>query len=84
MGKNRYDSLERIGVNETEKIFIRELKWIFREQPIVDVGVDAIVEQSIEGVPTGKFIALQIKAGKGNFHISPNKLTYYISNIHYN
>lgn len=80
----RYNSIERIGVNETERIFIREFDWIFREQPIVDIGIDALVEQSENGNPTGKFIALQIKSGKGNFSFSTNKLTYYISNIHYN
>ena len=80
----RYNQTERIGINATEKIFIKEFDWIFREQPIVDVGIDALIEQSENGNPTGKFIALQIKSGKGNFHISNKKLTYYISNIHYN
>ncbi|MFK7834277.1 MAG: DUF4365 domain-containing protein [Winogradskyella sp.] len=80
----RYNSTERIGVNATERIFIRDFDWIFREQPIVDVGIDALIEQSENGNPTGKFIALQIKSGKGNFSVSSNKLTYYISNIHYN
>jgi hypothetical protein len=80
----RYNSTERIGINATESIFIREFDWIFREQPIVDVGIDALIEQSENGNPTGKFIALQIKSGKGNFSVSNDKLTYYISNIHYN
>lgn len=80
----RYNSTERIGVNATESIFIREFDWIFREQPIVDVGIDALIEQSENGNPTGKFIALQIKSGKGNFSVSNDKLTYYISNVHYN
>tara|TARA_R110002049_G_scaffold175107_1_gene342405 strand:- start:911 stop:1132 length:222 start_codon:yes stop_codon:yes gene_type:complete len=72
----RYNSTERIGVNATESIFIREFDWIFREQPIVDVGIDALIEQSENGNPTGKFIALQIKSGKGNFSVSNEKLTY--------
>lgn len=80
----RYNLTERIGVNAAESIFIREFEWIFREQPIVDVGIDALIEQSENGNPTGKFIALQIKSGKGNFSVSNDKLTYYISNIHYN
>ncbi|MEG3657313.1 DUF4365 domain-containing protein [Arenibacter palladensis] len=80
----RYNSTERIGINATESIFIKEFNWIFREQPIVDVGIDALVEQSINGNPQGKFLALQIKSGKGNFTISAEKLTYYISNVHYN
>ena len=80
----RYNQTERIGINAIEQIFIKEFGWVFREQPIVDVGIDALIEQSENGNPTGKFIALQIKSGKGNFHISDKKLTYYISNIHYN
>lgn len=81
---NRYTPTERIGVNEVEKIIIKNIGWIFREQPITDVGVDAIIEQVENGEPTGKFIALQIKTGKGNFHITEKGLTYYVSNIHYN
>lgn len=80
----RYNQTERIGINAAEQIFIKEFNWVFREQPIVDVGVDALIEQSENGNPTGKFIALQIKSGKGNFHMSNKGLTYYISNIHYN
>lgn len=80
----RYNRTERIGINAIEQIFIKEFDWIFREQPIVDVGIDALIEQSENGNPTGKFIALQIKSGKGNFHISDSRITYYISNIHYN
>lgn len=80
----RHNQTERIGINATEQIFIKDFDWIFREQPIVDVGIDALIEQSENGNPTGKFIALQIKSGKGNFHISDNRITHYISNIHYN
>ncbi|WP_299611201.1 DUF4365 domain-containing protein [uncultured Aquimarina sp.] len=80
----RYNPTERIGVNATENIFISEFEWIFREQTIVDVGIDALVEQSENGNPKGKFLALQIKTGKGNFHFSEKKITHYISNVHYN
>lgn len=81
---SRYNPTERIGVNETEKIVIRNLKWIFREQPIVDVGLDAIIEIVENGEPTGKFIAVQIKSGSGNFYQTDKGLTYYVANIHYN
>lgn len=80
----RYNPTDRIGVNATERIILSDFKWIFREQAIVDVGIDALIEQSENGNPTGKFIAFQIKSGKGNFHIAEKKITYYISNIHYN
>ena len=81
---NRYNSTERIGVNETEKIVIQSLGWIFREQPIVDVGLDAIIEQVESGEPTGKFIAVQIKSGSSNFYKTEKGLTHYVTNIHYN
>ena len=79
----RHNKTERLGVIETDRIITEELDWIFREQPIVDVGIDAIIEEVIDDNPTGKFLALQIKTGTGNFHINENFLTYYVSNIHY-
>ncbi len=80
----RYDKTERLGVIETDKIVTKDIGWIFREQSIVDVGLDAIIEQSEDGNPKGKFLAVQIKTGRGNFSISENKLIYYVSHIHYN
>jgi len=81
---NRYSNTERLGVIETDQIVTKYLGWIFREQPIVDVGIDALIEQSEEGNPKGRFLAAQIKTGKGNFYVSDKKLTYYASHIHYN
>jgi hypothetical protein len=79
----RYNPKERIGVNAVEEIILKDFNWIFRNQPIADMGMDALIEEVIEGNPTGKFIAIQIKSGLGNFSTSSKKLTYYISNIHY-
>ena len=73
---SRYSNTERLGVNETDRIVTKYLGWIFREQPIVDVGLDAIVEQSENGNPMGRFIAVQIKSGKANFHDSEKYLTH--------
>jgi len=81
---NRYTNIERLGVIETDRIVTKYLGWIFREQPIVDVGLDALIEQSEEGDPKGRFLAAQIKTGAGNFYVSEKKLTYYVSHIHYN
>lgn len=64
-------------------MFTKQLKWIYRDQPLVDVGIDALIEESIDGEPTGKFLAAQIKSGKGNVYETENSYTYYISNIHY-
>jgi hypothetical protein len=36
----RYNQTERLGVVETDLIVTKKLRWIFREQPIVDVGID--------------------------------------------
>jgi len=80
----RDSNTERIGVYASALIFTKDIKWVFREQTIVDVGIDALIEQSIDGDPTGQFIAAQIKSGLGNFHESTDYLTYYVSNIHYN
>lgn len=78
----RYSNTERLGVIATDNIVTRDIGWIFREQPIVDVGIDALIEQVESSYPKGKFIAVQIKSGEANFHCSSNKLTYYASNIH--
>ncbi len=63
---SRFISTDRIGVGKVELV-ISELGWIFREQPIVDMGVDATIEQVFNGNPTGKIIAAQIKSGKSYF-----------------
>lgn len=80
----RHSNTERIGVNETERIVINDLGWIFREQSIDDFGIDAIIEQVIDGNPTAKLIGVQIKTGKSNFHWTEKHLVYYTTHIHYN
>ncbi|MCD8433654.1 MULTISPECIES: DUF4365 domain-containing protein [Tenacibaculum] len=75
---------ERIGVYAIALLFTKEIDWIFREQPLVDVGIDALIEQKNNGEPTGKFISAQIKTGQGNFHDSKDSLTLYVTKIHYN
>lgn len=73
----RYDPIERLGVNEVERITINEMGWIFREQPIVDMGIDAHLERVQEGNPDGKLLALQIKTGPGHFNETEKSYTYY-------
>lgn len=41
--------------------------WAFREQPVPDFGIDAHAEPFKDGEPSGKLIALQIKAGPSYF-----------------
>jgi len=79
----RYSSKERIGVQRFALLVEEHSDWIFREQTIADVGVDAIIEQTINGDPNGALIACQIKSGNGNFSTTKDgKLVYYISHIH--
>lgn len=62
----RYTPTERLGVNLAENNFLG-IEWIFREEPIVDMGIDAQIELCEDGVPTGRLIALQIKTGESWF-----------------
>ncbi len=78
----RYNNTERLGVNAVERIVVERLNWIFREQPIADVGIDAHIERVINGVPTGKLLAVQIKTGASHFTNKENALIYYIKKVH--
>ncbi|MCZ7564702.1 MAG: DUF4365 domain-containing protein [Burkholderiales bacterium] len=79
---SRYSATERTGVNAVEAIVVNELKWIFREQPIADMGIDAHVEMVEDGNPSGKLMGLQIKTGKGNFHETQDAYVYYGDCVH--
>ena len=81
---HRYSPTESFGVHATEGIIIRKFGWIFEEQPIVIARTDALIEESVNGNPTEKFIALLIKSGQGNFSVFSDKLTCHISNIRCN
>ncbi|MFZ1571088.1 MAG: DUF4365 domain-containing protein [Thiolinea sp.] len=80
----RHNPTERLGVIAADYAITSHLNWIFREQPIADVGIDAIIEECIDSDPTGYFLAAQIKSGESNFYITDNAIFYYISNVHYN
>jgi len=59
---------ERAGVSLVSYLVATELKWIFREQPTSDLGVDGQIE--ILEPPahrTGKLLGVQIKAGSSYF-----------------
>lgn len=60
------EKTERLGVSALD-YFFSENGWLFREQTTHDYGIDAHVEIVIDERPTGKLIALQIKAGKSFF-----------------
>ncbi len=84
MSKERHSNIERIGLLELGLVIEKRFKWIFREQPLVDVGVDVIIEESNDGQPTGQFIAVQVKAGEEVLKESKNHYSYYFSNVHCN
>lgn len=73
-----YDTelISRIGIHGVATI-IHKLGWLFREQPISDYGIDAHIEQIINGKPTGRLLAAQIKCGHSWFEeIDKNGYVY--------
>ena len=70
-------------MNVAEKAVINDLGWIWREQPIADMGIDAHVELVEDGNPKGMLVGVQVKTGKGNFHETADAYTYYIDETHY-
>lgn len=57
---------ERIGLNHIGEIAERN-KWMFREQPIDDVGIDAHIELTEPTGESKQLLALQIKSGESWF-----------------
>ena len=57
---------ERIGVSHCSEIAERN-QWMFREQPIDDVGIDAHMEYVDPSGKSKQLLALQIKSGTSWF-----------------
>ncbi len=74
--------IERKAIYDTAKIFT-SYGWIFREQPIVDLGIDALVETPINEDGEISVFAVQVKGGDKNFYRSGSSLTLYFSERHY-
>lgn len=82
--KSRYSPTNDIGVAILKLCISKELGWICREITQSDVGIDATIEQIIDGNPTAKYISVQLKTGEGNIHIDRDgNFIYYIDNVHY-
>lgn len=63
---------ERMGVAVVNLIF-EKMGFVFREQPVEDYGIDAIIEErSADNKPTGKLIGVQIKSGTSFFSETKN------------
>jgi hypothetical protein len=69
--------IDRRGVNAVENIFLNDFRWGFREQTVIDFGIDAQAEVFENGKPTGKLIALQIKTGSSYSRTHGTDYIYY-------
>lgn len=77
----------KLGVIKSDFI-LTKLGFAFREQPILDYGIDAIIETNKRdgSYLSGKLIAAQIKSGRSFFyrtHIVNNCVAYYGDLPHY-
>ncbi|WP_256448852.1 DUF4365 domain-containing protein [Nocardiopsis akebiae] len=70
---------DRAGTAIVELIVTQDLGWIFREQTVVDQGVDGHVEVAVEGHGTGRLIAVQIKSGPSYFRRVKGGWAFYYS-----
>ena len=75
---------ERIGVAKVNLIF-EKIGFLFREQPVGDYGIDAIVEERISKKElSGKLIGVQIKSGASFFkEVKENKIIFRGEMKHY-
>lgn len=80
----RYTPTNDIGVAILNLKISKVLGWICRDITKSDVGIDATIEQVIDGNPTAKYISVQLKTGEGNIHINRDgNFDYYINKTHY-
>jgi hypothetical protein len=56
-----------LGVTQVAHAVQKQLRWLFRNQPEEDFGIDAHVELVEDGRVEGKLVALQIKTGASFF-----------------
>ncbi len=81
---NRYDPTNSKGLAVLDGVITYELGWILRTIDKVDVGIDANIEQVVDGNPTARYISVQLKTGYGNVSEDRNgNFTYYIDLPHY-
>ncbi|GAA5055240.1 hypothetical protein GCM10023318_31120 [Nocardia callitridis] len=58
------------GVTQARHAIESGMRWVFREQPFEDYGIDAHIEVVDDEAVLGRLIALQIKTG-GSYFDSP-------------
>lgn len=62
---------DRTAINYLERCII-DLGWMWREQPILDKGIDGVIEICDDSKPTGKLLAVQSKGGESYFYRKKN------------
>ncbi len=60
------NNIERLGVSFCDTV-ANQNGWIFREQPICDIGIDAHMEFNDTDGKTQRLLAIQIKSGESFF-----------------
>lgn len=84
MENKRVNLTGEIGLSILRLTIQKHIKWIVRDIRETDVGIDATIEQVIEGNPTAKYIAIQLKTGLSNVYISTSgDFYYYFDETHY-
>lgn len=82
MSNNQFT--DRNGINLVNTIFTSVFKWYFRELPILDIGIDAVIEPTVDHKSEAFCLAgLQVKTGEGNFSKGKLGYVYYASSRHY-
>lgn len=76
----RYNPTNSIGVNILKR-FVNEIGWIPREVTSNDMGIDMYLEQVVDGNPTARYIAVQLKTGFGNVSVSKRTGAFTVRNI---
>lgn len=70
------NATERIGIHQCG-ILAEERGWLFREQPVNDIGIDAHIEYVV-GCEPRQLLALQIKSGPSWFsRVSDGSVVFY-------
>ena len=84
MTSNRIDNTDEIGLAILQLVVQRQLGWIIREVRKKDVGIDANIEQVVEGNPTAKYISIHLKTGLGNvYQATSGDFVFYFDEPHY-
>ena len=82
--KDRVDLTSETGVSILSLRIQKHIGWIIRNVRNTDVGIDATLEQVIDGDPKAKYISVQLKTGFGNVYTNANgDFTFYFGEVHY-